>query len=148
MSFLRHREIYPCDEGASLRSRPRSSPWMSLQLGILAGCSPAEPASASPSWSHAGKYQPRRAMLRQRTAQCRLTGCLSQGVQSNLRLDQLSLFLSARIYSVASKHIDFEADVDVVGQGKDDMIVGHGQQLCLSECGETFLVIPARRTAW
>ena len=34
MSFLRHGEIYPCDEGTILRSRPRSSPWMSLQLVI------------------------------------------------------------------------------------------------------------------
>jgi hypothetical protein len=36
MSFLRHGEIYPCDEGAISRPppRPRSSPWMSLQLAI------------------------------------------------------------------------------------------------------------------
>jgi hypothetical protein len=34
MSFLRHGEIYPCDEGAISRPRPRSSPWMSLQLVI------------------------------------------------------------------------------------------------------------------
>ena len=37
MSFLRHGEIYPCDEGAISRPRPRSSPWMSLQLGIPGG---------------------------------------------------------------------------------------------------------------
>ena len=34
MSFLRHGEIYPCDEGTISRSCPRSSPWMSLQLVI------------------------------------------------------------------------------------------------------------------
>ena len=34
MSFLRHGEIYPCDEGATSRPRPSSSPWMSLQLVI------------------------------------------------------------------------------------------------------------------
>ena len=34
MSFLRYGEIYPCDEGAISRPRPRSSPWMSLQLAI------------------------------------------------------------------------------------------------------------------
>ena len=37
MSFLRHGEIYPCDEGAISRPRPRSSPWMSLQLVIPGG---------------------------------------------------------------------------------------------------------------
>jgi hypothetical protein len=34
MSFLRHGEIYPCDEGTTSRPCPRSSPWMSLQLVI------------------------------------------------------------------------------------------------------------------
>jgi hypothetical protein len=34
MSFPRHGEIYPCDEGTILRPCPRSSPWMSLQLVI------------------------------------------------------------------------------------------------------------------
>ena len=34
MSFLRHKEIYPCDEGTISRPCPRSSPWMSLQLVI------------------------------------------------------------------------------------------------------------------
>ena len=34
MSFLRHGEIYPCDEGTISRPCPRSSPWMSLQLVI------------------------------------------------------------------------------------------------------------------
>jgi hypothetical protein len=34
MSFLRHTEIYPCDEGTISRTCPRFSPWMSLQLVI------------------------------------------------------------------------------------------------------------------
>jgi hypothetical protein len=34
MSFLRHGEIYPCDEGTISRPCPHSSPWMSLQLVI------------------------------------------------------------------------------------------------------------------
>jgi hypothetical protein len=37
MSFLKHGEVYPCDEGTIARSCPRSSPWMSLQLGIPGG---------------------------------------------------------------------------------------------------------------
>jgi len=82
MSFLRHEEIYPCDEGASLRPRPRSSPWMSLRLGIPGGLLSSRARVRFPSRSHAGKLQPRRAMLWQRTAQCSLTDCLSPGVQS------------------------------------------------------------------
>ena len=45
MSFLRHGEIYPCDEGAI--SRPRSSPWMSLQLAI-----PGRLLSSVGPWAH------------------------------------------------------------------------------------------------
>ncbi len=82
MSFLRHREIYPCDEGTILRSRPRSSPWMSLQLGIPGGLLSSSARVRFPSRSHAGKLQPRRATLWQRTAQCDLTDCLSRRVQS------------------------------------------------------------------
>jgi hypothetical protein len=81
MSFLRHEEIYPCDEGAILRPRPRSSPWMSLQLGIPGGLLSSSARVRFPNRSHAGKLQPHRAMLGQRTAQCNLTDCLSRGVQ-------------------------------------------------------------------
>jgi hypothetical protein len=47
MSFLRHGEIYPCDEGAISRPRPRSSPWMSLQLAI-----PGRLLSSVGPWAH------------------------------------------------------------------------------------------------
>ena len=82
MSFLRHGEIYPCDEGAISRPRPRSSPWMSLQLAIPGGLLSSRARVRFPSRSHARKPQPRRTMLWQRTAQCDLTDCLSRGVQS------------------------------------------------------------------
>jgi len=73
MSFLRHAEIYRSDvvcktfeslghaaasrwsapseaEGRSPRAAPCSSSAMSFRIGYsLAGCSPAEPASASPT---------------------------------------------------------------------------------------------------
>jgi hypothetical protein len=73
MSFLRHAEIYRSDvvfktvenlgraaasrwsapgeaEGRSPRTAPCSSSAMSFRIGYsLAGCSPAEPASASPT---------------------------------------------------------------------------------------------------
>jgi len=84
MSFLRHGEIYPCDEGAILRPRPRSSRWMSLQLGIPDGLLSSRARVCFPSRSHADKLQPRRTMLQQRTAPCDLTDCLNRGVQSRL----------------------------------------------------------------
>jgi hypothetical protein len=82
MSFLRHGEIYPCDEGTISRPCPRSSPWMSLQLVIPGRLLSSRARFRFTSRSYAGKLQPRRAMLGQRTAKCNLTGCLSRGVQS------------------------------------------------------------------
>ena len=90
MSFLRHGEIYPCDEGTISRPCPRSSPWMSLQL-VIPGrllCSRARFRFTSRSYTANNQSRPTR--LRQRTAKCRLTGCLSSGSsrweQTNLSL--------------------------------------------------------------
>jgi hypothetical protein len=83
MSFLRHGEIYPCDEGTIWRPCPRSSPWMSLQLGIPGGLLSSRARVRFTSRSYTANHQPRPTMLRQRTANCRLTGCLSRGVQSS-----------------------------------------------------------------
>ena len=82
MSFLRHGEIYPCDEGAISRPRPRSSPWMSLQLVIPGRLLSSRARFRFTSRSYTANYQPRPTMLRQRTAKCRLTDCLSRGVHS------------------------------------------------------------------
>jgi hypothetical protein len=82
MSFLRHGEIYPCDEGAILRPRPRSSPWMSLQLVIPGRLLSSRARFRFTSQSYTANHQPRPTMLRQRTANCRLTDCLSRGIQS------------------------------------------------------------------
>ncbi len=82
MSFLRHGEIYPCDEGTTSRPCPRSSPWMSLQLVIPGGLLFSRARFRFTSRSYTANYQPRPTMLRQRTAKCRLTDCLSRGVQS------------------------------------------------------------------
>ena len=49
MSFLRHGEIYPWDEGTIPRPCPRPSQWMSFQPVIPGGLLSAEPASASPA---------------------------------------------------------------------------------------------------
>jgi hypothetical protein len=93
MSFLRHGEIYPCDEGTISRPCPRSSPWMSLQLVIPGRLLSSRARFRFTSRSYAGKLQPRRAMLGQRTAKCNLTGCLSRGVQSIINYTQ-PLFLA------------------------------------------------------
>jgi hypothetical protein len=85
MSFLRHGEIYPCDEGTILRPCPRSSPWMSLQLVIPGGLLCSRARFRFTSRSYTAYHQPSPTMLRQRTAKCRLTGCLSRGVQSKLQ---------------------------------------------------------------
>ena len=82
MSFLRHGEIYPCDEGTISRPCPRSSPWMSLQLVIPGRLLSSRARFRFTSRSYTANYQSRPTMLRQRTAKCRLTDCLSPGVQS------------------------------------------------------------------
>jgi len=106
MSFLRHEEIYPCDEGASLRPRPRSSPWMSLRLGIPGGLLSSRARVRFPSRSHAGKPQPRRAMLWQRTAQCSLTHCLSPGVQSSHQLSVKCLTVASDFLALPLIRLD------------------------------------------
>ena len=83
MSFLRHGEIYPCDEGTISRPCPRSSPWMSLQLVIPGRLLCSRARFRFTSRSYTANHQPCPTMLRQRTAICRLTDCLSRGVQSN-----------------------------------------------------------------
>jgi hypothetical protein len=83
MSFLRHGEIYPCDEGTISRPCPRSSPWMSLQLVIPGRLLCSRARFRFTSRSYTANNQSRPTMLRQRTAKCRLTDCLSPGVQSS-----------------------------------------------------------------
>jgi hypothetical protein len=82
MSFLRHGEIYPCDEGTISRPCPRSSPWMSLQPVIPGRLLCSRARFRFTSRSYTAYHQPSPTMLRQRTAKCRLTGCLSRGVHS------------------------------------------------------------------
>jgi len=50
MSFLRHREIYPSDGGSTLAGPAPAHRLDEFPTGYsLAGCSPAEPTSASPA---------------------------------------------------------------------------------------------------
>jgi len=91
MSFLRHGEIYPCDEGTISRPCPRSSPWMSLQLAIPGRLLSSRARFRFTSRSYTANHQPCPTMLRQRTAKCRLTDCLSRGVQSIPSLTAISV---------------------------------------------------------
>src|SRR2546422_6712043 len=90
MSFRRHGEIYRSDKKAvrSLPGRPRhctSRPPQPHRLDefpagySLAGCSPAEPASASPAGWHLAGRRLRSTIKFQRTANSVLTVCLSPG---------------------------------------------------------------------
>ena len=92
MSFLRHPEIY----------RPMwGSPWRSLGATTaaapthrldefpagysLAGCAPAEPASASPAGHQYAVQSSCRSRIFQRTANSVLTVCVSPGGKRTLR---------------------------------------------------------------
>jgi hypothetical protein len=84
MSFPRHGEIYPCDEGTIRRPCPRPSRWMSLQPAIPGGL-----LSSSARVRFTGRRQSLPltgfgASQVQRTVNYDLSGCLSGGVQRTL----------------------------------------------------------------
>src|SRR5437016_5222908 len=79
MSFLRHREIYQVETGGRGRNRgyARTSRLNESPVGYsLAGCSPAEPASASPT---GGTLQQWRGAL-QLATRCYLKTTLTRGL--------------------------------------------------------------------
>jgi transposase InsO family protein len=63
MSFFRHREIYRSDVGLKIEGKPAETDFPAHRLDespadySLAGCSPAEPASASPAANHDGEKE-------------------------------------------------------------------------------------------
>jgi len=85
MSFLRHEEIY---RPISLESKP-GQPYLDgpgthrydeFPAGYsLAGCAPAEPASASPAGYHRETGRTGSTIEKQRTGGSVLTACLTQG---------------------------------------------------------------------
>ena len=86
MSFLRHGEIYrPMSSsgstpGRSWLDRPRPHRYDEFPAGYsLAGCAPAEPASASPAGAHLAAKGESSTIEMQRTANSVLTTCLNQG---------------------------------------------------------------------
>lgn len=83
MSFFRHEEIYrPMSSmpGRPSSNRPRPHRCDEFPAGYSSvGCTPAEPASASPASGHLEGKRIRNTMAFQGTARSVLTGCLSPG---------------------------------------------------------------------
>jgi len=85
MSFLRHEEIYPSDGGRAIAEPAPTHRLDEFPAGYsLAGCAPAEPASASPTGTYSETNTARRTMALQSTADCGVTGCLSTWVHRNM----------------------------------------------------------------
>ena len=91
MSLCRHREIYRSDVIRLVRERrkrrPRPHRLDEFPAGYSsAGCSPAEPASASPAVDHSALQSSCQSMAFHRTANSVLTVCLSPGARLRVRL--------------------------------------------------------------
>ena len=134
MSFPRHPGIYPSDGGASLRADASTHRLDDLPAGYsLAGCSPALPASASPTRHHFALKSNCRSSNFQRSAPSVLTVCLSPGGQSNftkcalLMQDLLAakrdLRLSREIKRLARYDGLIIDDLGYLQQSRDDMEV-------------------------
>ena len=86
MSLFRHREIYRSDVIRLVRERrkrrPRPHRLDEFPAGYSsAGCSPAEPASASPAVDHSALQSSCQSIAFHRTANSVLTVCLSPGAR-------------------------------------------------------------------
>ena len=96
MSFWRHGEIYPpmrsSAPGRPRQGRPSPHRYDEFPAGYsLAGCAPAEPASASPADTQVGANALSSTIEKQRTVGRPLTACLTQG--DNPRGQTLTLTL-------------------------------------------------------
>jgi len=100
MSFLRHEEIYRSDVGLG-HTESRSCGLPPALIGLdefpvgysLAGCSPADPASASPTGEHCAVNSSRQSRIFHRTANSVLTVCLISGGRSRPPQSLFSLSL-------------------------------------------------------
>src|SRR5580658_6556579 len=80
MSFLRHSEIFPSDEGATQPGYALAHPLDEFPAGYSsAGWSPPEPASASPTGHQYAVISSCRSRTFHPTANSVLTACLSSG---------------------------------------------------------------------
>src|SRR5437660_7595471 len=113
MSFLRHREIYQVETGGRGRNRgyARTSRLDESPVGYsLAGCSPAEPASASPT---GGTLQQWRGAL-QLAIRCflktTLTRGLTLGAHPKMRFSVLNYRTQRRRCGAAKKRMGHLAE--------------------------------------
>jgi len=84
MSFPRHREIYPPMEAQTNTVSAPARRLDEFPAGYsLAGCSPAEPASASPAGHQYAVKSFCRSRIFQRTVNSVLTVCVSRGGKRN-----------------------------------------------------------------
>jgi hypothetical protein len=104
MSFLRHEKIYRSDVGLGhTESRRCGLPPALIGLDefpvgySLAGCSPADPASASPTGEHCAVNSSRRSKTFHRTANSVLTVCLISGGRSTASLSRIAGRLGTRL---------------------------------------------------
>ncbi len=119
MSFFRHEEIYrPMDSknmpGRPCYDRPRPHRYDEFPAGYSsAGCAPAEPASASPAEAHLAGIGAGSTIELQRTVNCLLTPCLTQG-------DNPTVFVLCKIDEILSwdKTRDRERDSKFVELGR------------------------------
>ncbi len=87
MSFPRHPEIYPPMEAQTNAVGAPAHRLDEFPAGYsLAGCSPAEPASASPAGNQYSVQSSCRSRFIQRTANSVLTVCVSSGGKRNSTL--------------------------------------------------------------
>ena len=123
MSFPRHQEIYPSDALAPTSGNGGASPAAHASAHRAdefptgyssAGCSPAEPASASPAGHQYAVIPPGRSRTFHRTVNCALTVCVRPGGKRKL-------------YDQSGKLI-VEKDTPMLPAGiSGDVFLGNGQ---------------------
>ena len=84
MSFLRHGEIYPWDEGTISRPCPRPSQWMSFQPVIPGGLLSSRACVRFTGRRHIHSVADLTARQKRQTVNCDSSGCLSPGVHRKL----------------------------------------------------------------
>src|SRR3990167_9251828 len=106
MSFLRHGEIYPPMRARPLPTAPPTHRLDEFPAGYsLAGCSPAEPASASPADAHSEVQSYRRSSVFHRTATSVLTGCLTPGGRLNIAMKPVIAYRKNALFGVSSRQM-------------------------------------------